>query len=252
MTLRTAIVTGGLTGIGLAAARALSAAGFRVAVGSRRGRGDPLAETAAATLGPEAHVGALDVRDQASVDVFVAEVAARLGPPLALVNAAGIFQEVPLDAHSDAPWDDQIDINLSGPFRMIRAVWPAMRAAGWGRIVNIASTNASAGAPGSAASCASKAGLVGLTKAVAVEGAPYGVTCVAISPTWVETPMMDAALIADGVAPEALAAAKEAMDNPQGRLIQPEEVGALAAFCCSDAAPSLTNADIQLNAGALI
>lgn len=225
---RVAIVTGGLTGIGAACARALEAAGCRVAAGSRSGGFAPL-----------------DVGDPDSIEAFVAKVRAELGPPSILVNAAGIYRGSPLAELDDARWEEEIAVNLSGPFRMIRAVMPDMIAAGWGRIVNIASTAAHAGAAGYAGYCASKAGLVALSKVAAVEGAPHGVSCVSISPTWVETPMMDAA-VARGISKESIAA-----DNPQGRLVQPEEIAALVAFCCSDAAPALTNEDIQVNAGAM-
>ncbi|MGI9353139.1 MAG: SDR family NAD(P)-dependent oxidoreductase [Rhizobiaceae bacterium] len=255
MTGRVAIVTGGLTGIGLASAAALQAAGIRIAVGSRRGANDP--ETADATrnvLGCDVWIGKLDVSDDQSISSFVKEVEERFGTPTILVNSHGIYHEAAIDGHSDNSWFEQIDINLNGVFRMIRAVFPGMVAKKHGRIVNISSTAAHVGASGYSAYCASKAGVNGLSRAVAVEGAPNNITCISISPTWIDTPMMERATLrhakARGTTQEQ---AREKLhgSNPQGRLVQPEEIANLVAFCCSDAAPALTNEDIQVNAGAI-
>lgn len=253
MTPRTAIITGGTTGIGLACAKALVAQGHRVAIGARRA-GDAAVQAAVqSALGSNVMLLALDVADRASVDGFVASVRDVFGGPTILVNAAGIYHEAFLHNHSDAAWDDQIQINLTGAFRMTRAVFPSMIGAGWGRIANIASTAGTKGERGYAAYCASKAGLIGLSKATAVEGAPHGISCIAVSPTWVETPMMENAF--DRIA-TARAITRDAArgviagSNPQGRIVQPTEVAAMVEFFCSDAAPALTNVDIQINAGA--
>lgn len=224
---RIAIVTGGLTGIGAASAAALEAAGCNVAAGSRSGG-----------------FAALDVSDSASVGAFVDKVRADLSPPTILVNAAGVYRGAPIDEQTDEDWEADIATNLTGVFKMTRAVLPAMKAAGWGRIVNIASTAAHLGAAGYAAYCSSKAAVVALSKVTAIEGAPHGINCVSISPTWIETPMMDGA-VKRGMSKDWIAS-----QNPQNRLVQAEEVAALVAFCCSDASPALTNEDIKVNAGA--
>jgi NAD(P)-dependent dehydrogenase (short-subunit alcohol dehydrogenase family) len=253
MTVRTAIITGGTTGIGLACAQALVARGHRVAIGARRAGDASVQKEVRRAIGADVMLAALDVADRASVDGFVALVARTLGAPTILVNAAGIYQEAFLPDHAEAAWEDQIGINLSGPFRMTRAVFPGMMAAGWGRIANIASTAGTRGERGYAAYCASKAGLIGLSKATAVEGAPHGISCIAVSPTWVETPMMENAFdriaAAEGITRDA-ARAVLAGSNPQGRIVQPSEVAAMVDFFCSEAAPGLTNVDIQINAGA--
>ena len=127
---------------------------------------------------------------------------------------------------------------------------------GWGRIINIGSTAASVGWKDNPAYCASKAGLLGLTRCVALEGAPHGVTCVMISPTWVETEMMRRN-VAQVVAREGKGrAAEDVIDefrrgNPQGRMMQPEEIAALAVFLCSDLAKGITMENIQITGGAL-
>lgn len=265
---RTAVVTGGITGLGLAIVRALAKAGARVAVGSRLGGGragaaEPPLPPAAAALreelranGVKVHVGRLDVRDQDSVDRFLREAETACGPVDILVNAAGMTAEHPVTGHSDALWHEILDTNLTGAFRTTRAALPGMIERGWGRIVNIGSTAASTGWKDNPAYCASKAGLLGLTRCVALEGAPHGVTCVMVSPTWVETDLMrrDVAQIAEregrGRSPEELIA--EIRDqNPQKRLIEPEEVAALTAFLCSDAARGITMENIQVTGGAV-
>ena len=253
MTGRIAIVTGGTTGIGLATTRALIASGHRVAIGAR-GAADPaLQANLKRQLGEDVMVAGLDVANRASVDGFVAQVQDTLGLPTILVNAAGIYREAYLADHDEADWSDQIEINLTGAFRMTRAVFVGMQAANWGRIANIASTAGTKGAAGYAAYCASKAGLIGLSKATAVEGAPHGISCIAVSPTWVETPMMANSITRiatnQGMTLTEARASLEA-SNPQGRLVQPEEVAAMVDFFCSPRAPGLTNVDIQINAGA--
>ena len=253
MTARIALITGGTTGIGLACAKALVARGHHVAIGARRAGDAAVKAEVHRVLGDSVMLAALDVADRVSVDGFVASVRDTFGPPTILVNAAGIYHEAFLQDHSDAAWDDQIETNLTGAFRMTRAVFPGMIAAGWGRIANIASTAGTKGARGYAAYSASKAGLIGLSKATAVEGAPHGISCIAISPTWVETPMMENAFdriaTAQGITRDA-ARAVIAASNPQGRIVQPTEVAAMVDFFCSEAAPGLTNVDIQINAGA--
>ena len=251
---RVAIVTGGLQGIGLAIARELVQQGARVAVGSRRGDDAESSADARQVVGAQGIVEALDVASTKSVEHFVERVRSSLGSPDILINAAGVSVHQTVSGHSDEDWQQVMDINLTGPFRTIRACLPEMKSRGWGRIVNIASTAARVAADTHAAYCASKAGLVGMTRAVALEGAPHGVTCVAISPGWVETEMLreSAKIIANKSGrTQAEEIAIMAQSNPQNRLIQPEEIAAVAAFCCSDAASGLTMEDIQVNAGAL-
>lgn len=268
---RSAVVTGGLTGQGLAIARALAEAGANVAVGSYLGQAGGRAGDAAAypeeqavakvraTLeasGVAVYAGHLDVRDAAAVRDFLDAAEAACGPADILVNAAGTTAEQPVSGHSDALWQKIIDTNLTGAFRVTRELLPGMMARGWGRIVNIGSTAATVGWKDNPAYCASKAGLLGLTRCVALEGAPCGVTCVMISPTWVETELMHrnvAQLVAREGGSRSVedALADIAAQNPQGRIIQPGEVAALAVFLCSEGARGITMENIQISGGAL-
>jgi NAD(P)-dependent dehydrogenase (short-subunit alcohol dehydrogenase family) len=266
-----AVITGGLTGQGLEIARALAQAGAHVAVGSyvnemsgRKGDAaaypDP-AEIASVramlqAFGTKVFAGHLDVRDAEVIDAFLVATEKECGPADILVNAAGTTAEQPVSGHSDELWLKIIDTNLNGAFRMIRKLLPGMMARQWGRIINIGSTAASVGWKDNPAYCASKSGLLGLTRCVALEGAPHGVTCVMISPTWVETELMRrnvAQLIEREGKGRSLEDAMEdiARQNPQHRMIQPQEIAALAAFLCSDAAKGITAENIQITGGAL-
>lgn len=241
---RVALVTGGLSGIGRAVAEQLCADGFCVIIGSRRG----------ADLSAEITGRRLDVTDPGSVTGFTEAVLAEQGRIDVLVNAAGIYEEAVLSGHSEDLWSRTLEVNLSGSFRMIRAVFPVMQSQRYGRIINIASVAAHQGMAGNAAYCASKAGLLGLGRCTALEGAAHGITCNSISPTWVETEMLQGFMQADvartGRSPEAVRA-DYAATNPQGALVQPGEVAALAAFLASEEARAITMADYQINAGAL-
>lgn len=246
-----AIVTGGLSGIGRAVALRLLEGGAQVHVGARRGDAAELTDPIKARFGDRFGVARLDVRDSDSCAAFVGDVLTRHGRVDSLVNAAGVYEEAAVLDHPDRIWDETLDTNLTGTFKMIRAVLPAMRQQKWGRIVNIASTAAHQGMANNAAYCASKAGLLGLGRCVALEGAALGITCNSISPTWVETEMLKSyidAEVAEG-APRAEVVAKYEASNPQGKLVQPEEIAELVSFLVSEAGRAMTMADYQVNAG---
>lgn len=251
---KTAIITGGLSGMGLAIARKLANDGARVVIGARSASDDAYVQKILGADTDRLHASALDVRSSQSVDDFVSNVVQHHGGVDILINAAGVYEESPIIGHSDKIWDDQLDTNLNGTFRMIRAVMPYMKSNGWGRILNIASVAAHNGMANNAAYCASKAGLLGLGRCVSLEGAEHGITCVSISPTWVETEMLRKFINADmastGQSLEEVRA-EYAKSNPQGQLVQPSEVAELAAFLVSDAARALTMEDYQINAGSL-
>ncbi|MCF3973976.1 SDR family oxidoreductase [Paracoccus sp. EGI L200073] len=240
--------------MGLAIARRLTRDGTTVFVGTRRAGDEAVVRDVLGSDAGSIQAAFLDVQSRESVDAFVAHVAAARGGVDILVNAAGVYEEAGIIDHPDKVWEDHIDTNLSGTFRMIRAVMPLMTRAGWGRIINLASVAAHNGMANNAAYCASKAGLLGLGRCVSLEGAAHGVTCVSISPTWVETEMLrrfiDADMKATGQTLEQVRA-DYARSNPQNQLVQPSEVAELAAFLASDAARALTMEDYQINAGSL-
>lgn len=262
---RTAVVTGGLTGQGLAIAEALAAEGANIAVGSREAGRWP-GNTAPAHIadirmrlsafGGAVFIGHLDVCDTDVVERFSLAAEAVCGPADILVNSAGMTAEQPVSGHSDALWLKIVDTNLNGAFRMTRTYLPGMIERRWGRIINIGSTAATVGWKDNPAYCASKSGLLGLTRCVALEGAPHGVTCVMISPTWVETGLMRDN-VRELVEREGKGRTVEqafsdiAGQNPQNRIIQSDEIAALAAFLCGEAARGITMENIQVTGGAL-
>jgi NAD(P)-dependent dehydrogenase (short-subunit alcohol dehydrogenase family) len=267
---RVAWVTGGATGMGRAIATALSGAGANVAIGSlaagKETGGDSYAHlpddnevaqavAAIAEAGGEARAFELDLRDDGSVAAFHEATVAAFGPVDILVNAAGVSAQSLIADGDDATWYNVIDINLNGPYRTTKHVLPGMIDKGWGRIVNIASTAANVGFPRNGAYCASKSGLLGLTRCVALEGAPHGVTCNAINPGSVGTGMMRKGSerrvkLGQGASVEEnFELTAQAM--PQKRLITVEEIAALALFLCGDEARGLTMEDIDVAGGAL-
>ncbi len=257
---RAALVTGGFSGVGLATALRLARFGASVAVGSRNEtRGESEIGAVRESLlayGQGVFCGRLDVCGSESVEAFVASAQAEIGPIDILVNAAGITVEQSVSEHTDELWQKIIETNLTGAFRLTRAVLPAMMQRGWGRIINIGSTAATVGWKDNPAYCASKAGLLGLTRCVALEGAPRGVSCVMVSPTWVDTKLMrenvEEIAQREGRGRSASEVIDEIIaDNPQNRLIQPDEVAATAVFLCCDEAVGLSMDNIQITAGAL-
>ena len=270
LTGKVAAVTGGASGMGRAMALAFASAGADVAIGSLLAGGtktngeltflpgQDLLDSAKREIeanGVHCLAMGLDVTKDDSVDAFFAAVNKDLGPVDVLANAAGITAEQSIVGHPDLLWHKVIEVNLTGTYRAIKRALPGMIERKWGRIINIASTAASVGSATSGAYCASKAGVVGLTRCVALEGAPHGVTCNAISPTWVDTGfardwMSDIAekqehRQGDDYAADVMKA------NPQGRLIQPAEIGALALFLCRDEALGITMQDLTVSAGSL-
>lgn len=250
---RVAVVTGGASGIGKAIALALAEVGADVAIGSR----------SAATSSCKAEIEAcgvgslaldLDLRSPQSVRNFSNAVVKEFGKIDILVNSAGIAAEQTICSHSEQQWHEIIDVNLNGVYRTIVAFLPGMISRQWGRIINIASTAASVGSATNPAYCASKAAVVALTRCVALEGAPHGVSCNAISPGWVETDfgknwMAELAEISGQSLADYMNSTKQA--NPQKRMIQPQEIGALATFLCRDEAFGITMQDITVSAGSL-
>jgi len=266
------MVTGGASGMGRAMALAFAELGADVAIGSlltkhRAEKADgelvylpgeeELQNTKQAieASGVRALAMDLDVCSVESVQAFYDAVIEAFGKVDILANAAGITAEHAVCEHPEALWLKVMDVNANGPFRTTKLVLPGMIERKWGRIINIASTAASVGASTSAAYCASKAAVLGLTRCVALEGAEYGVTCNSISPGWVETSfgkdwMTHIAETAEGRSGEEYIEETKAT-NPQKRMIQPGEIGALAAFLCKNEALGITGQDLTVSAGSL-
>jgi len=184
---------------------------------------------------------------------LIADAEARLGPVDILVNNAGIQHVAPVESFPIDRWDSILAVNLTAAFLTIRRALPAMRSRGWGRVINIASTHGLVASPRKAAYVAAKHGLLGLTKVVALETAGEGITCNAICPGWVLTPLVqrqiDARAAAEGVDVERATRELLAEKQPSGRFTTVEQLGALAVFLCSEAASNLTGACLPIDGG---
>ena len=246
---RHALVTGGGRGIGAAIARMLVDEGARVTIlGRDAARLDVVARDA-----PDRIFGAgADIADEAQVAAAFAAARARFGPLAILVNNAGQAASAPFLKTDAALWQAMIAVNLTGSFLCSRAALPDMLAAGWGRIVNIASTAGLKGYAYVAAYCAAKHGVVGLTRALAAEVARSGVTVNAVCPGYTESDLL-AQSVANVVAktgrsPEAARAALAA-GNPQGRILEPREIADTVRWLCGADATSIHGQSIAVCGG---
>lgn len=247
---RAAVVTGGGSGIGRAIAKRLAADGLAVAVVdldkdsadavAQEIRLEQQAQEAAAPF------GGVDVSSRAQVDDAVSRVRAEMGPVLVLVNNAGISGFKEFLKISDDSWHRIMAVNLNGAFYFAQAVLPDMVDAGWGRIVNISSSSAQTGQQYMVHYVTSKAGLIGMTKALALEFAPFGITVNTIPPGFIDTPMLRASAergLLGGTVDE------HAERNPVRRAGVPEDIAAACAFLVSEEAGYVTGQIIGVNGG---
>lgn len=246
-----ALVTGASRGIGLAIARQLLAQGARVTLA---GRDTATLAKAASSLRDAENVAsvAFDVSDEKSVADGFACAAAHFGPIDILVNNAGQAGAAPFVKTDIALWQRMLDVNLTGAFLCTQATLPDMLQAGWGRIVNIASTAGLTGYRYVSAYCAAKHGLVGLTRALALEVAAGGVTVNAVCPGFTDTDMVGEAvanIVARTGRSEQQARDTLAAGNPQLRLVQPEEVAHAVAWLCAPESSAMNGQAIAVAGG---
>ena len=252
---KTALVTGSTSGIGLGIATALAAVGCDIVL---NGFGDAAAiERSRAELADRHAVKAAyiagDMSKPAEIRDLVAEAARQFGSVDILVNNAGIQHVAKIVDFPEERWDAVIAINLSAAFHTTKAALPHMAARGWGRVINIASAHGLVASGEKAAYVTAKHGLVGLTKVTAIEVANQGITCNAICPGWVLTPLVqqqiDARAAAQGIP---VAQAREDLVREKQPMLDcttPEKIGGLAVFLCSDAASTMTGAALSIDGG---
>jgi len=250
---KSAIVTGSTSGIGLGIARSLAADGANVLL---NGFGDAreierLRAALAAEFKVKVAFSAADMSKPAQIGDMVRTATQELGTVDVLVNNAGIQHTARVEDFPEERWDAVIAINLSSNFHAIKAVLPQMKSRNWGRIINVASVHGLVGSAEKAAYVVAKHGVVGLTKVVALENATSGITCNAICPGWVLTPLVqkqiDDRAAREGIPVERARQELLAEKQPSLQFATPEQMGALVLFLCSEAAAQMRGAALPVD-----
>ncbi len=252
---KTALVTGSTSGIGLGIARTLSAQGANIVINGF-GDANEIAKLQS-DMENEFDVQTLyhnaDMSKPTEIETMMQAAAERFGGVDILVNNAGIQHVANIEDFPVEKWDAIIAINLSSAFHTTRLALPHMKAKNWGRIVNVASAHGLVGSAQKSAYVASKHGIVGFTKVTALETAPSGITCNAICPGWVLTPLVqkqvDARATQQKISVEEAKKSLLAEKQPSGEFVTPEQLGALAAFLCSDAASQVRGVAWNMDGG---
>lgn len=252
---RVAVVTGSTSGIGLGIARALAVEGADIVLNGfgDAGRIETLRNELAANHGVRVTYSGADMSKPAEVVDMIGAATAERGRVDILVNNAGIQHTAPVHEFPPERWDAILAVNLSAAFHAIRAVLPQMYLRNWGRIVNIASSHGLVASVQKAGYVAAKHGLVGLTKVVALESATTGVTCNAICPGWVLTPLVqkqiDDLAAREKLPPEAAKTRLLGEKQPSREFVTPEQIAALTVFLCSEAAAQVRGAALSIDGG---
>ena len=248
---KTALVTGSTSGIGLGIAKALARQGANVML---NGFGNvEAAQAEVAAFGTRVSYHGADMSQPEQIEAMMAAAASEFGRVDILVNNAGIQHVANIEEFPLERWNAIIAINLSSTFHTTRLALPAMKEANWGRIINVASVHGLVGSAGKAAYVAAKHGVVGLTKVTALETATSGVTCNAICPGWVLTPLVqqqvDAKAAAQGISNEQATRQLLGEKEPSMQFTTPEELGELAVFLCSPAGNNVRGVAWNMDGG---
>ena len=251
---RSALITGGASGIGLAIATRLAREGARVLISGvfPDEEGTAVAQGIQSPVEAKAHYLKADLRDQAQIEQLIVQAESQGGIDI-LINCAGLQHTSTIEAFPVDVWNDMLAVNLSASFHTIRLSLPGMRTRGWGRIINVASISGLRGRAGKSAYNATKHGLIGLTKSVALETATTPITCNAICPGWAQTPLVQKQV-------EALAE-REGLDiptatrqlislrQPSGRFVDTGHLAGMVAFLCSEEAQEVRGAAWTMDGG---
>jgi 3-hydroxybutyrate dehydrogenase len=252
---KAALVTGSTSGIGLAIANELATNGAAIVLNGFGDRAeiDGLCQELGSRHGVPVRYDGADVGRPKAVTRMVEMIIAAFGRLDILVNNAGIQHVAPIEAFPPEKWDAILSINLSAAFHAIRAALPGMRARGWGRIINVASAHGLVASAYKSAYVSAKHGIVGLTKVTALEAAEAGITCNAVCPGYVWTPLVEkqvaAQAAAHGISEEEVIRTVMLAEQPTRRFVTVEEIAGVASFLCSSAAASITGTAIPVDGG---
>ncbi len=252
---KAALITGSTSGIGLTIAKHLAAAGCHIMLNGSRATNavDQIRSEIESEHGVTTVYAKADMRKPDEIAALVNETVKTFGSIDILVNNAGIQHVAPVEEFPPEKWDAIIAINLSSAFHTIRAALPLMKKKGWGRIINIASTHGLVASPYKSAYVAAKHGMVGLTKVIALEGAVHGITCNAICPGYVLTPLVEGQIgdqaKARGISEEEVVRDVLLAAQSTKQFVKLEELGEFAAFLASDAAASITGTALPVDGG---
>lgn len=251
---KTAIITGSTSGIGYAIAEVLAKAGYNIML---NGFVDPsrlkeiIQELEA--MGVKVSYSSADMKNPKQIQEMINQAQVELGSVDILVNNAGIQKVLSIENFPDEDWDNIIAINLSSAFHSIKHALPLMRKNNWGRIINIASAHGLVASANKSAYVAAKHGIIGLTKSVALETAKENITCNAICPGWVLTPLVqkqiDDKAVAQGITKEASEHNLLAEKQPSLKFVDPKQIGEFVLFLCSDAASQIKGASLSIDGG---
>jgi 3-hydroxybutyrate dehydrogenase len=246
---KVALVTGAASGIGLAIARNFAQQGIRVTLSDIDLEGG----RAAASELPGARFQAADMSNSDQIQRLVDDTIETEGRVDILVNNAGLQYVSPITDFPEAKWRQIIEIMLTAPFLLTKYVLPGMYDSGWGRVINVASVHALRASPFKSAYVAAKHGLLGLTRVTALEGAAHGVTCNAVCPSYVRTPLVEQQIVAQarvhGIPESEVVEKIMVTEGAIRRLLEPEEVAQLVTYLCSDAASGITGSAQTIDCG---
>ncbi len=244
---RTAVVTGAASGIGLAVSTTLAKAGYQVVMADV----NPAGQAEADKLG--ALFVAANLTERSACRNLIDTAVAKFGSVDILVNNAGIQHVSPVEDFPEDKWDFMIRLMLTAPFLLTRYAWPSMKAAGWGRVINISSVHGLRASEFKSAYISAKHGMMGLTKTTALEGGPHGITVNAICPAYVRTPLVDNQIDAQakthGIPRDQVVETIMLKKAAVKRMIEPDEIGAALLYIVSDAAACMTGTDFTIDCG---